>query len=108
MGETQKTIAIWANEVFGPAPSVARIAARANEEMAELLRHVTSGNADAYEIVVEAADVVIVLMRLAEVCRRDLMAEVEDKMAINRQRRWQKDGTGHGYHVRPAAGNAER
>lgn len=30
----------------------------------------------------------------------DPQAAVDAKMAINRQRRWKKDGSGHGYHIR--------
>ncbi len=72
--ETQESIAAWCEETFGPAPSVARIAARANEEMAELLRHITSGQ-DAEDIVEEAADVVIVLYRVAHILGFHLQTE---------------------------------
>jgi len=48
----------------------------------------------------EAADVVIVLNRLAHVCGFELNDLVDHKMAINRQRKWKLDGTGHGHHVR--------
>lgn len=99
MQETQKTICDWAEETFGPAPSLARIAARANEEMAELLRHATSGQAGE-KLVEEAADVVIILYRIAENCGLDLLAAVDEKMVVNRAREWRLDKTGHGYHVR--------
>ena len=81
--ETQKTIAEWADEAFGPAPSIPRLAARANEEMAELLREVTFSR-DSRECVYEAADVVIALYRLAEVCGADLDFVVDKKMEMNR------------------------
>lgn len=97
--ETTETIGIWASETFGDAGSNARVAARANEEMAELLRAATSDH-PAEQVVVEAADVVIILARLAYRNGFDLWSEVEKKMAINRARVWKKDGTGHGYHVR--------
>jgi NTP pyrophosphatase (non-canonical NTP hydrolase) len=97
--ETTKTIGEWASETFGDAGSNARVAARANEEMAELLRAATSGQ-PVQDMVVEAADVVIVLARLAYRNGFDLWNEVEKKMAVNRARVWKKDGTGHGYHVR--------
>ena len=62
--ETQETISAWAEETFGPAGSNLRVAARANEEMAELLRHLSSDPAHP-KAPEEAADVVIVLSRLA-------------------------------------------
>jgi NTP pyrophosphatase (non-canonical NTP hydrolase) len=99
MIETQEAIAKWATQTFGSAVSLSRVAARANEEMAELLR-ATTGNADGKMIAQEAADVVIVLFRLAELCGQDLLTLVDEKMQINRARVWKKDETGHGYHVR--------
>jgi hypothetical protein len=36
--EDQESISAWADQTFGPASSNARVAAKANEEMAELLR----------------------------------------------------------------------
>lgn len=99
MIETQETISLWANQVFGPAGSNARVAARANEEMAELLRALTAddNHPKAKE---ELADIVIVLYRLAWRLGINLHDEIDRKMAVNRTRTWSKDGTGHGYHVR--------
>lgn len=95
----QREIAEWAEKTFGPAPSLARIAARANEEMAELLRAATSGKTGVI-VGEEAADVVIVLYRLAETCGVNLDMLIHQKMQINAGRDWQSDPTGHGYHVR--------
>lgn len=100
--ETSASIAGWADQTFGDAGSDARVVARANEEMAELLRAVTSGKPGA-AIVEEAADVVIILCRLAARNDSDLWEAVELKMAVNRKREWKTDGTGHGYHVRDKA-----
>ena len=36
--EDQESMSAWADQTFGPASSNARVAARANEGMAELLR----------------------------------------------------------------------
>lgn len=102
MAETQHSIQAWANMAFGPAPDPARVAARANEEMAELLRAATSEQPPEV-LIEEAADVVIVLMRFAEVVGEDLMKEIDRKMTVNRGREWKKDGTGHGYHIRKEA-----
>ena len=99
MAETCTTIGEWASQTFGDAGCNARVAARANEEMAELLRAATSDKSPE-EIIVEAADVVIILARLAYRNGFEGWEEVEKKMAINRARVWRKDGTGHGYHVR--------
>lgn len=101
--ETQRSIAEWADQAFGQAPSLARIASRANEEMAELLREATSEDSDDGEhlenLVAEAADVVTILYRLAQKAGHDLHEAVDRKMAINRKRQWRCDGTAHGYHV---------
>lgn len=97
--ETQRTISDWAKATFGPVSSNMRVACRANEEMAELLRALSADDAN-QKAVDEAADVVIVLYRLVDRLGADLMEAVNAKMAINRDRTWQQDGTGHGYHVR--------
>lgn len=96
--ETQATITEWIETTFGPAESNARVLARANEEMAELLRNVTIDDRHS-DIPEEMADVVIVLYRVATRLGVDLMEEVDKKMAINRARLWAKDGSGCGYHV---------
>lgn len=99
MIESQFTIAAWAEETFGPATSNARIAARANEEMAELLRHLTADD-NHVEAAEEIADVIIVLCRLATRLGVNLNGEIVAKMAINRTRQWKVTKDGHGYHVR--------
>ncbi len=97
--EGQNTISKWAEDTFGPVSSNARVAARANEEMAELLRALTYGdNSD--KAASEIADVFIVLYRLADRLGVDIHDEIDKKMAINRARKWTLDGTGHGRHVR--------
>lgn len=60
MKETQDSIARWSRSVFGDSSTPARVAARVNEEMAELLRTMASpGNK--VEAAEEAADVTICL-----------------------------------------------
>lgn len=98
MAETQATIEQWRLQTFGPSPSVARMAARANEEMAELLRAIASDRTPE-EIVQEAADVLIVLYGVAEMCGHDLHAAVDAKMAVNRSREWRLTDRGHGRHI---------
>lgn len=96
--EGQQSISAWTEATFGPASSNARVAARANEEMAELLRALTSDD-NHPRAVEEAADVVIILYRLAQRMGSDLHAAIDRKMQINRKREWGV-GDGHGYHVR--------
>ena len=97
--ETQQSIGDWADQAFGLAYDNARVAARANEEMAELLRAATTEH-DADKLIEEAADVIIVLYRLAHINGVDLNDAIDKKMARNRLRVWKQDGTGHGYHIR--------
>ena len=105
--ETTETIATWACETFGESGSDARVAARANEEMAELLRKCTAGvTGDA--VLDEIADVVIVLARLANRNGGNIWKSVERKMSVNRKRVWKMDGTGHGYHVRDGSAASAR
>jgi NTP pyrophosphatase (non-canonical NTP hydrolase) len=107
MSETQETISKWAEETFGPAGSNFSVAARANQEMAELLTALASDD-NHPKAVEEMADIVIVMMRGAERLGLDLMAEIDRKMAINRARSWRLTGTGHGYHVKDARPEGDR
>lgn len=69
--ETMHSIARWADETFGPAASMFRVATRANEELAECLRAVAAKQP--YEkIIEEAADTLIVL------CRVGVMLNIPD------------------------------
>lgn len=99
MINNQYEISAWADETFGTASSNARVAARANEEMAELLRALTSDDQhpNAAE---EIADIVIVLCRLMTRLGKNFGEEIDRKMAINRVRKWNLTTDGHGYHVR--------
>lgn len=96
--ETQASIANWSRQTFGEALTLATIAARANQEMAELIRKTTAPNTDHAAIAEECADVLIVLYRLVEACGFDMHEEVNRKMSINRQRTWHLDGDGCGQH----------
>lgn len=98
MIETQKTISQWALETFGPSGNNASCAGRANKEMAELVNALTCDD-NHPKAVEEIADVVICLYRLAERLGGDLMQAVDEKMTVNRARRWHVDAYGHGKHV---------
>jgi len=99
MSETQSSISDWATQTFGESGSTLRVAIRANEEMSELLRCLSVDDCSP-KAAEEIADVVIVLCRVATRLGVTIWDEVEKKMAINRQRVWNLDGSGHGYHVR--------
>jgi NTP pyrophosphatase (non-canonical NTP hydrolase) len=74
--ETRDAISDWADKTFGPAIRIDRVVARANEEMAELLRAVTSPENDEvfWKIPEECADIAIVLMRAARHMDEDIDA----------------------------------
>lgn len=99
MSETQQTISQWANETFGEPVTNLSIARRAQKEMDELVLGLIHNDADLHAPV-EAADVIIVLMRIFERFGTTWQAEVNKKMAINRARKWVLDGNGHGSHVK--------
>lgn len=93
--ETQESITQWAKETFGPVTDLQRAVERCEEEMVEF--------EDAYtpqEHIEEAADVVITFYCMSSALGYDLHEYIDRKMQINRQRKWQKDGTGHGYHIK--------
>jgi len=98
--ENQASINAWISETFGNAGSNFSVAARANQEMSELLMALAVNDEDP-NAVVEAADIVIILHRLAERFGRGLHKEVNLKMLINRGREWNV-ANGHGYHVKPS------
>lgn len=74
--ETQTSIAEWQDVTFGKSARNFRIAVRANEEMAELLRELSLGASpeyDARKAIEECADVYIVLCRLGDRFGVDLL-----------------------------------
>lgn len=99
MRENQASINRWIDETFGAAGTNFSVASRANQEMAELLMALAIDDHHP-KAVEEAADIVIVLFRLAEREGKDLMTEVTRKMAVNRRRRWHVSN-GHGQHIEP-------
>ena len=99
--EDQASLAAWGEETFGPAPELSRLVERAAVEMEELLEAAREGNSA--EAAHEAADILILLFRYAEKSGFDLMAAVDEKMTINRARRWQSKGDGTGSHIKDDA-----
>lgn len=81
--ETPETIAQWAVETLGPSVSNMRVAVRANEELAELLRALSIDD-NSEEALMECADVICVLFRLVVNLGGSVDEIVNRKMAINR------------------------
>lgn len=69
------------------APSYERIIDRAWEEWKEMIK-------PGADVPVEAADVIIVLLRIPGIAEA-----IQRKMAINRAREWRLMGDGTGYHI---------
>ena len=97
MSETIESIAKWEYETFGTGPLTC-IYLRAMEEMGELAYEIRNCPADSQKICAEVADVIITLVGILVSCRR--VSAVDDKMQINRQRSWHKNGDGTGYHIK--------
>lgn len=102
--ETSTSIALWAEETFGPATALST-AIRAQKELTELIEKLSDSvhkrEVDPLVIMEEVADVRIVLARVQRFFPGAPTAEeAEDaKMQVNRVRRWRLDGRGHGQHV---------
>ncbi len=97
-GETSASVAAWAEETFGPVADLRDLVARATEELDELATAIGGGESRE-AIVSEVADVAILLHRIAALCGDDLVAAIDRKMAINRDRVWRRSGNGTGRHV---------
>lgn len=95
--ETQATIAAWAEETFGPVAEPARLAERAMLEMEELREALSCGSKE--DAAHEMADILILLYRAAEETGIDLHQAVNEKMTINRARKWRAAGDGTGSHI---------
>jgi hypothetical protein len=100
-GETWASIAQWCEETFGPC-GAHRMAERAMEEGVELLDETSEQDEWTHKARIEAADMLICLSRVPAI-----WAAVEEKMAINRARKWNIQGDGTGYHIPAAASHAE-
>jgi NTP pyrophosphatase (non-canonical NTP hydrolase) len=87
----------WRDATFGDVRDLRALVRRAREELDELEQAIAAG--DLGEAGLEAADVVIVLHRLAALAGHDLAEQVDVKMAINRARSWKSAGDGTGEHA---------
>lgn len=130
--ETTASIAAWQTETFGaatttwgridrsdeamrgamwlaksldltvPRPSLSR-AIRAAEELAELIRMLVIDDADP-DAAMEVADVTIVLAGISAALGVEQSEQIDAKMQINRARRWDLTGDGHGQHIEDGDG----
>ena len=95
--ETSQTIREWGDATFGAPTDLTVLVQRARVEMDELEQALRAG--DHAEAGREAADVVILLHRLAALLEQDLCEQVDAKMVINRARTWKAAGDGTCGHV---------
>jgi NTP pyrophosphatase (non-canonical NTP hydrolase) len=93
---TQETITEWSTKTFGERSPLST-AVRANKEMAELLSALENGELEV--ACKEVADIVIILMQVAERLGMDLNYVVQLKMNINEKRQWEKKEDGSYGHV---------
>lgn len=105
---SQRSVYEWAEQTFGAADALGSVR-RAQEEMREL-EHALRSSANPTDVVFEIADIVIPLLRLAEIVRLQapetvplLSSTIAVKMLINRKRTWITTGTGHGHHKKFSA-----
>lgn len=108
LSELQRSISNWGRETFGPVPPRA-IATRMNVEVAELLVCLDSlselppngpDHEDARRAAgMECADVLIMLVQVAEGLGIPLETYVAQKMSVNRRRKWAKNPSGMMQHV---------
>lgn len=104
--EHQKTIMRWARQVFGAKPEgepvldfAYRLTQRADEEMQELLGTFSEYNMhQPIKQGAEIADIVIILYQVADALGLDLHKCINEKMVINRKRKWITAGNGVGQH----------
>jgi len=99
--ESQLTINAWQNSTFGK-PRRLSVIGKLHDEVSELMAAALSarrpkGKREA--IAEELADLLIVAYQVAGAYQIDLLARVDDKMAVNRQRTWVLLGGGIGQHV---------
>jgi NTP pyrophosphatase (non-canonical NTP hydrolase) len=102
ISETQSSICQWAEETFGPITLLVSFD-RFKEEFIEAEDFIKYGVRPTLtehnnKIKDELADMLITLYRVAECAKVDLNSAVNDKMKINRNRKWKRYGDGTGQH----------
>lgn len=101
--EDQHTVGAWARSTFGEVGTVdaaLRVGKEAHELVEAAFHAMVFGNPGfEHKAHVELADVLITLYRLADVYDVDIHKLVDEKMAVNRTRKWKLDGRGGGQHI---------
>ena len=92
-GVVRRRVNLFEHLVLSSSPI--RVAILANSALSRFMLDFPSARYD--ETLCDLAEYLDILFRQLGTTRQQ---EVDKKMAINRQRVWKKDGTGHGYHVR--------
>jgi len=99
--ENQESVNEWASKTFGnptPKAAVARMLKEV-EELKELdLSEITEEVRE--KAMRECADILIVLWVVSDTLGGDLQYYVNEKMQINRKRKWKMNGDGTGQHVK--------
>lgn len=86
----QSSIGHWQNETFGDSSKrPVAILTHLKREIIELENDIKE-NKDKKETGTELADCVILLVGLAEAFKIDLAKEIDEKMKVNRERKWKK------------------
>lgn len=105
--ESQRSIADWAYKEFGKPRAAGITVARTLEEVNELVAAINEfaerpepGCAAEEAMMYEIADCIIVFNWLADFLGYDLSITVDEKMEVNRSRRWIAHGDGTGHHVK--------
>ena len=99
--ETQKTINEWASKTFGyPTPEAAvKRMLKEVEELKEVKLSEMSAE-DVHKAMVECADIFIVMCVVADSLGCNLQDYIDNKMEINRARKWKMNGDGTGQHIK--------
>lgn len=95
--ETIDSVTDWADTTFGQATIRVQVE-RAKKEWGELLDALEAGNMG--KVAIEAADVCICLYRVIGTLKP---SAIDDKMKINRARKWVVDSNGTAQHIKEGA-----
>lgn len=95
--ETRQTISEWAEATFGSV-TLLDAAKRCRQELDELIA-LLEANPNDPKVFEEIADVQITFARVVHLSKIDLQSEVNQKMTINRARKWVLNGDGTGQHA---------
>lgn len=98
MKQQFESIAQWQKSTFGGDSTALTIVTRLQDEILELKKALLFKR----DVPGEFADCFILLMGAAKehgLSYEDVVAAIEEKMAINRNRKWEKQGSGSYHHV---------